>query len=520
MTLLSFPRPISDAGRSAPAIRLDTRLAFALLCLAAITPLLMVGIPPLADMYGHYGRYVIQTDLQNRPELQQYYSYQWQLIGNLGADLLVQALYAIVGLENAIRVVAVGTQLIAAAAILLLSKEVHGRITPFAIAALPLIYGMPFNYGFLNFSLSMALGLLAFTLWLRLQRSGRTIASQLWLAAASVTIWVCHTYGWAFLGLLCGSTMLAQSTADGDSRLTTLKRVMGACWPLLLPLIPMIVWRTGSGGLDAKEWFIGYKLQWLISVFRNKWALLDVASMVFVFMLLYWAVRSKHVTLDRRLGIAALVCLASFLILPMQVFGSMFADMRLMPYVLICALLAISSRGLDAKTIRLFSLMAIAFFAARMLVTSAAYVTEQKSVEEVLPAIDSIPEGSRVAFFATVSCKGDWQMPVLAHMGGVALARRNVFVNSMWKVPGVNPMNVDYPSAAPFEHDPSQFVHARRCKKPHFLSLSQALARLPQHAFTHVWIVGEIPDRLSVPRGMKPIPHAGKGALFEVTRSQ
>lgn len=516
MTLLSLTRTITEAGRSAPAIRLDSRLAFALLCLAAISPLLMVGIPPLADMYGHYGRYVIQTDLQNRPALQQYYSYQWQVIGNLGADLLVQALHAIVGLENAIRVVAISTQLIAASAILLLSKEIHGRITPFAIVALPLIYGMPFNYGFLNFSLSMALGLLAFVFWLRLQRSGRTIASQLWLGAAGLMIWVCHTYGWAFLGLLCGSSLLAQSTAAGDSWIATVKRVVSACWPLLLPLVPMIVWRSGSGGLDVKEWFISYKFQWLISVFRNKWAILDVASMVMVFMLLYWAIRSKHVEFDRRLSIAALVCFASFLILPMQVFGSMFADMRLLPYVVISALLAISCRGLDARTIRMFSLIAIAFFAARMLVTSAAYVTEEQSVEEVLPAIDSIPEGSRVAFFLSVSCKGGWQMPVLAHMGGVALARRNVFVNSMWKVPGVNPMNVHYPAAAPFEHDPSQFVHARRCKKPHFLNLSQALARLPRHAFTHVWIVGEVPDRLTLPQGLEPIPHAGKGALLAV----
>lgn len=520
MMLLGDANSMGRAWHSAPMIRLDTRLAFALLCLAAISPLLLVGMPPLADMYGHYGRYAVQTDLHNRPELQQYYSYQWQVIGNLGADLLVQALYAILGLESAIRVVVIATQLLAAAAILLLSKELHGRVTPFAIAALPLIYGMPFNYGFLNFSLSMALGLLAFVFWLRLERSGRSIASRVWLGAAGLMIWVCHTYGWAFLGLLCGSSLLAQVITSRQALLPAMSRVLGLCWPLLLPLVPMIVWRSGSGGLDLMGWYFSYKLQWLISVFRNKWAILDVPSMVFVVMLIYWAVRNTHVEIDRRLSIAALVCFASFMILPMQVFGSMFADMRLMPYVLITALLAITPRGLDAKTLRMFSLMAVTFFAARMVVTGAAYISEEQSVEQVLPTIDAIPKGSRVAFFAIVPCNGSWQMPVLAHMGGVALARRNVFVNSMWKVPGVNPMNVNYPAAAPFEHDPSQFVHAGGCKKPHFLELPQALDRLPKQAFTHVWIVGPLRKSWVVPEGLQRIPHAGKGELLAVRGSQ
>ena len=506
------------AAGGARMIGLDTRLAFALLCLTAISPLLIVGMPPLADMYGHYGRYVLQTDLHNRPELQQYYSYQWQLLGNLGADLLVHALYAVLGLETAIRVVVIATQAIAAAAILLLSKELHGRVTPFAVAALPLIYGMPFNYGFLNFSLSMALGLLAFVMWLRLQRSGNTIASQMWLAAASVTIWVCHTYGWAFLGLLCGSSLLAQAIAVGSSRMAVLKRAVIACWPLLLPLVPMVAWRSGTGGLDLMGWYIGYKVQWLISAFRTRWAIFDIPSLVFVIMLIYWAIRTKYVEIDRRMAIAAIVCLASFMLVPMKVFGSLFADMRLVPYVLITALLAISGKGLDSKTLRLLSMLAVAFFAARTLVTGASYIAGEKSVAQVLPTIESIPKGSRVAFFLVTPCKGTWELPMLAHMGGVALARRSVFVNSMWKVPGANPLDVNYPEAFPFEHDPSQFVHPGYCKKPQYPRLSRALARLPQQTFTHVWIVGQVPDRLVLPPGLEPIPHAGEGVLLEVRK--
>ena len=519
MMTLDPANAIRGTGISSRMIGLETRTAYVLLCLIAIFPLLIVGMPPLVDLYGHYGRYVIQTDLHNRPELQAFYSFKWQLIGNLGADLLVQALYKLLGLEVAIRAVVIATQLMAATGILLLSKEIHGRITPFAIAALPLIYGLPFNYGFLNFSLSMALGMLAFVLWTRLRRIGRSSASRIWLGAAGLIIWVCHTYGWAFFGLLCASSMLAQVIAAKESRRAALIDALSVCWPLLLPLVPMIAWRTGSGGLDLMGWDLNNKVHWLISVFRNKWVSLDIASLTFVVLLMYWAVRNK-VHFDRRLSLAALGCLASFLVLPMQVFGSMFADMRLVPYTLIATLLAISPRGIDAKALRMLSLMALAFFGARMLVTGAAYVAEERAVDEVLPAIESIPKGSRVAFFAIVPCKMTWELPMLSHMGGVALARRNVFVNNMWKVPGVNPMTVDYPAAAPFEHDPSQFVHTGDCEEPLYPDLAQALAHVPRSAFTHVWIVGRVPDPLILPQGLEPISHAGKGSLLVVRNVQ
>jgi hypothetical protein len=341
MMITSSAGAIGYGFRSDRISWLDTRAAFALLCLAAITPFLFVGMPPLVDLYGHYGRYVVQTDLANRPALQEFYSYQWLLIGNLGGDLLVQALHGLLGLEAAIKLVVIGTQLLATAGILLVSRECHGRITPFAVMALPLIYGLPFNYGFLNFSLSMALGLLAFVLWMRLDRAGRNNAARIWLGVAGAIIWVCHTFGWAFLGLLCGSSVLAGVIAARERPLAALRQILGTCWPLLLPLVPMLVWRTGAGGAR----FAGLDSQLQAAMadfgFPHKWVVPDVVSLIVVVITIYWAVRTREVALDRRLGAAAAICFASFMILPVQVFGSMFADMRLVPYILIVALLAI-----------------------------------------------------------------------------------------------------------------------------------------------------------------------------------
>ncbi len=496
----------------------QARATFVILCLASIMPLMVVDFPPLVDLYGHLGRYAIQTDLANRPELQLYFSYEWRLIGNLGADLMVELLHGWLGLEAAVRVVVILTQLLAAAGILLVSRALHGGITPFAIAALPLIYGLPFNYGFLNFSLSMALGMLAFAAWLRLRRVNSSFIPRIWLAIAGIVVWICHAYGWAFLGLLCGSTMLAETITDKERPLAALGHIIDECWTLLLPVGPIVLWRVDSGGMNTLASSFMFKLMGLVSPFRTKWALLDVSSFFLVVALIYWSVRSRVVGLDMRLGIAALLCFACFLILPIQVFGSLFADLRLVPYVLITALLAIPSIALSRKQIRIFTLIALPFFASRMLTTAVAYEQYEKTVDAVLPALESIPRGSRVAFFAVAPCKPTWNLPVLDHVAGFALARRSVFINDQWHVPGANPLNIHYAAAGDFAHDPAHLVLADECDRDFYPSLSEAFARFPFDAFTHVWMVGELPASFEPPKRLKRIPHAGTGALYALRK--
>lgn len=506
------------AGASWRAFGIDSWPGIALICLVSLLPLMVVGIPPLVDLYGHIGRYAVQTDLANRPELQPYFSYEWRLIGNLGADLLVEGLHRVLGLEGAVRATVILTQLLATLGILAVSREVHGRITPFAIAALPLIYGFPFNYGFLNFALGMALALLALALWLRLRRLGRKGAAGLWLAGAGLMIWVCHTYGWAFLGLLCGSAMLAEVIAARAKPVAFVARVLAACWPLLLPLGPMLLWQSESGGAFTGGWSAFHKFNWLFSVIRTKWAYLDLASLVFLLGLLIWAILSKGIGFDRRLAIAAGLSFALFLVLPMYVMGSAFADMRLVPYALALALMAAGPRVTGGRTLGVVTALALVFFAGRSVTTAAAYVEQDRAVGEVTVALDSIPRGARLAFFVVDQCSAHWTLPVFDHLGGLALARRSVFVNDQWQGPGVNPLIVNYKAAGKFEHDPSQAVIPDNCRrKSQRRHLTNALEALPRDAFTHVWIVGQVTDKQTFPEGFTPVPHRGKGWVLAVT---
>lgn len=502
-------------GARAPFDWLDRWPVMALACLIAIAPLLVVGIAPLTDLWGHLGRYAVQTELAQRPGLQPYFTFEWKLIGNLGGDLLVEALHPLLGVEGAVRATVMVTQALGALGLIAVSRAVHGRVTPFALAAIPFLYGFPFNYGFINYTLSMALALLAYAAWLRLRAGGREGLAMLWLGVAGAGIWVAHTYGWAFLGLLAGSTMLAEVWPARRQPVHAVIRILAACWPLLLPVVPMVIWRAESSGAAMSGWAWQSKFNWLISPLRTYWRDFDMASLAVVTALLGWMVASRKVGKHAGLGIAALLCLICVLALPFRVFGSAFADMRLAPYVLATALLAVAPLPKGSRALLAAGVLALAFFGVRMATTTVAYAEQDRLVQAALPAVDKLPEGARVAFFSVKPCRTRWALAPLDHLAGAAMARKSAFVNDQWQQPGVNPMRVSYPAAEPFVRDPSHLVVREECRpSPNRPRLSSSLARLPRGVFTHIWIVGNPARIVRPPEGFVEVPDAGSGQLF------
>src|SRR6476620_2674322 len=180
----------------------ERRVTIVLVVLLTMVPLLYPPIPPLVDLFGHMGRYRVELNLHQSPWLQQYFNYHWAAIGNLGVDLLVLVLGPIMGLEPAVKLIVLATPPLTAIGFLWVAREVHGRIPPTALFALPFIYGYPFLFGFVNFTLSVALAFLAFGLWLRLGRLERTKLRGWLFVPISLIVFFAHTYGWGLMGLM------------------------------------------------------------------------------------------------------------------------------------------------------------------------------------------------------------------------------------------------------------------------------------------------------------------------------
>ncbi|NJR13659.1 MAG: hypothetical protein HC779_04845 [Phyllobacteriaceae bacterium] len=171
-----------------------------------------------------------------------------------------------------------------------------------------------------------------------------------------------------------------------------------------------------------------FKLLGLVSPLRTKWMMLDVLSFFALVITIYWAIRHHAVRIDKRLGIAALLCFAFFLILPKQVFGSMAADMRLMPYALLAGLLAIPAKGLSRKTLHVLTVAALLFLPGAPWQPPLPYAEDERSRgRPVLPTLDSMPAGRGSPFSRQRAarrhgrCRCSIMWPVLPMRGAACL---------------------------------------------------------------------------------------------------
>ena len=95
--LLADTPAAAPLPKGAPRPWWEGRPFVAAMILLAVVPLLYPAIPPIVDIGGHMGRFKVAADLSSSPTLQQWFSFRWMPIGNLGVDLLVVPLSKLFG---------------------------------------------------------------------------------------------------------------------------------------------------------------------------------------------------------------------------------------------------------------------------------------------------------------------------------------------------------------------------------------------------------------------------------------
>lgn len=509
----------------------QTRWFVALCTFIAIVPLLWPDVPPLVDLPGHMGRYRVQLVYDQYPWLRDWYDFRWSLMGNLGVDLLIIPLHYVFGLELAVKLVVIAIPAITVAGMLWIAREVHGRIPATALFALPLAYAFPFHFGFVNFALSMAFALLAFGWWLRLARLGRLAFRSLVFVPVSVLIWVTHTYGWGLLGILAFSAeLIRQHDLRRRRELPWYKDLVGAwvlpsifagiqCLVLALPALLMVLWRSGghvSGQtFDMFNWRA--KMLWITQVFRDRWQLFDIASVGVLFLLLFKAVRDPNIQYSRNLTLSVLFLALVYVLLPRVVFGSAYADMRLVPFLLAVGILAIRPKpGLSIRGAAVVAVLGMAFFCVRIAATTWSFWLYDRSYDRELRALDHLPEGARLISFVGETCYNEWKMTRLQHVPALALERKLAYTNDQWSMAGGQLLTVRYAAAQRFAHDPSQIVTDVQCPREWWRPVPWALARFPRDAFDYVWMIRPPAYDPRFEQGLVPIWRDGSSALFRV----
>ena len=528
-------------ARPAPLPRLT--YVMAALALLALVPFLFARLPSMVDLPGHIGRYAVMLDGGRSADLARYYVFDWRLVGNLGADLIVYAL----GWLGAERAAWVASALIAPLTILgmaAVSRALHGRIQPGAVAAACFAMANPLMFGFVNYCLSFALALLTFALWIRL-RDGPAWRALPLLALAAFGTWLAHAMGWGVLGLLAGGFELERlarrraPAALGEALLRGLA--------LTPPILLTLAWRSEGGAL--LEWgndiLTRKAMNWVV-VLRGEAKWIDLATPVLLALacLLAWRRQAIDWRLATGAGLIALACC----VMPTTLFGSWGADERIAPAAVIAALLSLRWRpffrypglepgsrclapsseekarpriksgvtvvGTDRIAIA-FVALAVALFATRTALIARDWHRHDAAYAAHLAALDQAPMSARLhAIVLQDDCHTAWQATAYNHLPSLAIGRRHALVNSEWLLPGAALLKVRQPGDPKLLHDPSQLVTGFDCSGPVTKPLVDRLNRLRGTDWQYLWLLNTRgTDRLP---GTAPLYRDANSALYRL----
>ncbi|MCW6537064.1 hypothetical protein [Sphingomonas lycopersici] len=477
--------------------------------LLSTVPLLWPAIPPLVDVPGHIGRYHVAIDLWRSADLQRHWDYHWAPIGNLGVDLLVIPLAKWVGVELATKLITVAIPPLFVAGLIRLSHAATGTLSPSAALAFPLAYGYPFQFGFVNFMLAAALALHALASWIRL--ADRPALRAMIFIPVSCLLWVAHSFGWGLFGLLAFTAEVMRLRSHGWLRAAARAALM--CTPLALPLFPML---TGAAGPDhgvSYNWLM--KIGWLASLLRERWQAYDAGCVTAIVFFFWVALRNRaSFRFDPLLGALALVGFAAYLALPRLLLGGAYVDMRMLGIAVAIAILAVHPHpGASDKLAPRLALVATGFFLLRTATSTAAMLLYASTQQSALAAVAHIPRGAGVLVLVNEPCD-KWHSDRLEHLDGIAIARRDAFVNGQWALPGQQLLRTRHPEAAPYLADPSQLVYPRPCEA-RTTDFAAAIRDFDRATFRYVWTMG-FAARPRPARDVRLIWSNDRSALYRV----
>jgi hypothetical protein len=229
--------------------------------------------------------------------------------------------------------------------------------------------------------------------------------------------------------------------------------------------------------------------------------------------------RRPELSFSRNLAFSALVLVLGFLILPRIVFGSAYADMRLAPYMIATALLAIRFRGETVmRTARVLAWLGLGFYLARIVTTTLSLALAANDQAAKLGALEHVPRGARLVTLVGQDCDDLWALPRNTHLGAMAIVRRHAFSNDQWAIEGSNLLTVQYREAGRVHADPSQIVRPRECASSEIWSVDRALTALPREAFDYLWVMNMPEYDPKFVEGMRPVWQGQGSTLFAIVR--
>ena len=416
-------------------VHIVLRVATVLILFAmVVTPIWTVAFPPLLDYPNHLARAFVLAHL-NDPAFtfSRFYRADWGAYPYLGMDASLAVLVRIFPIETAGRVFLSLCAAALPAAAWFFLRQINPGEDATAAWTLLIACNVFFLEGFLNFDLSLAVGLAALGLWLRwLAKPGMAR----WIAAlvAFTLLYFTHLLGFGIAGLVVAAYLAFSRRPPRDW-----------IWSGALALPGLAFYLHSSRvGLGAQQIvFHGFseKLESLSSILQGYSPVLDWISLAALgawFLAAWW--RNPEFRWNARwLGVAAFVFVL-FWALPWEWGEGSDLDVRVLP-VLFVLMFATARVGRRAKWLAVIPLL---LFAARTVSLTQHFTRAQPELAGLARSFDTIPRGALVLPIV----EGD-QDPIerpFTHFWAYGVIRKGWFSPYLMDAPGETPMRIIYDS--------------------------------------------------------------------------
>lgn len=414
--------------------RLLVAAVLVVLAVGLLLPIWRVAFPPLLDYPNHLARAFVLLHLHDPAyTFSQYYASDWRLYPYLGMDGSMFVLDRIFPIETAGRVfLSLCAGLFPVAAWFFL-REAHPGENWTAVWASLVAYNAFFLEGFLNFDLGLVVGMFAFGLWLRwIRRRG----TALWFVtlAAITAAYFTHLLAFAIIGV----TLTVYALLSRRSF-----RQIALSWLLFVPGVLFYLHSSRVGLGPQKIIFHGWydKIDSLGTIMHGYSPTLDwiiLAAVPVYFFLAWW--RNRSFRLDWPWVGTAAFLFGAFWIIPWAYGDASDLDIRVLPllFVMIFAIARIGPRA------RLLVALPLLLFAARAMVTTNEWVSEQPGLAGLAASFDVVPRDALVLPIV----KGD-QDPIyrhFTHFWAYGVIRRGWFSPYLFDFHGETPMRIVYDS--------------------------------------------------------------------------
>lgn len=446
-----------------------SRLTTALLVvqvLSFLIPVALVSVPPLLDYPNHLARYWLLAGGADHPPLSQIYGVDFNLLTNIGLDLVARWLGPWVGagfLGSTFIALAIVLPCIGMAA---LNYAIFRRIDWWLLIPGLLVWNQILLAGFLNFNVGLGLAML-------FAAADRALAPRMPFVAfvlrlgAGLALGILHIFALAFFTALLTGLALGETMDWRKKALPAVGRIVLAIAPALMafcilllfsPQLPGAHIGTDSARIlaDIRRGFEGEfsreKMKGSIIALMTYYPASDLlAAGAVAALVIFLAIRGR-VRVHAGLLIIGLCLVILFALTPMDLAGTGWFDRRFSLMFPMAVLVALHPE-VRPRWLTILAIAALALTTVRTAEVTMVWRNYDKDVAAVHEALAAVTPGSRVMPVFNESPRGFhppgrylgtgnpafWHLPVLAIMW------RQAFVPTLFTARGKQPVFVRPP---------------------------------------------------------------------------